>query len=189
MTTRSEPLPADLAAAHAMILAQREQLTLAKSEVAVGLCVMIMVLRRACYAISRPIRQIGRDSSPAWQFSLASATLRCRRRPEWQRPYFRCRICGGGRWQKSGSNRVARTFRASQSIASRISKLRIIGPYVWCPPALLTPTPRLAPRSMSKASCAAIMIWCRLDLRLGRLYRGGHRLGRPRNLFNNNVSG
>jgi hypothetical protein len=83
MTTRSEPLPADLAAAHAMILAQREQLTLAKSEVAVGLCVMIMVLRRACYAISRPIRQIGRDSSPAWQFSLASATLRCRRRPEW----------------------------------------------------------------------------------------------------------
>jgi transposase len=32
----SEPLPADLAAAHAMILAQREQLTLAKSEVTVG---------------------------------------------------------------------------------------------------------------------------------------------------------
>jgi hypothetical protein len=65
---------------------------------------------------------------------------------------------GGRRWQKSGSNRVARTFRASQSIASRISKLRIIGPYVWCPLALLMPTPRLAPRSMSKASCAAIMI-------------------------------
>src|ERR1700723_3668598 len=32
----SDPLPADLAAAHAMILAQREQLTLAKSEVTVG---------------------------------------------------------------------------------------------------------------------------------------------------------
>ena len=48
--------------------------------------------------------------------------------------------------------------RASQSIASRISKLRIIGPYVWSPLALLMPTPRLAPRSMSKASCAAIMI-------------------------------
>ena len=64
------------------------------------------------------------------------------------------------RWRalKSGSNRVARTFRASQSIASRISKLRIIGPYVWRPLALLMPTPRLAPRSMSKASCAAIMI-------------------------------
>jgi transposase len=36
VTTPSEPLPADLAAAHAMILAQREQLILAKSEVTVG---------------------------------------------------------------------------------------------------------------------------------------------------------
>jgi transposase len=36
VTTPSDPLPADLAAAHAMILAQREQLTLAKSEVTVG---------------------------------------------------------------------------------------------------------------------------------------------------------
>src|SRR5258707_348531 len=34
--TPSDPLPADLAAAHAMILAQREQLTLARSEVTVG---------------------------------------------------------------------------------------------------------------------------------------------------------
>jgi transposase len=36
VTTPSEPLPADLAAAHVMILAQREQLALAKSEVTVG---------------------------------------------------------------------------------------------------------------------------------------------------------
>ncbi len=36
MTTPSDPLPADLATAHAMIIAQREQLTLAKSEVTVG---------------------------------------------------------------------------------------------------------------------------------------------------------
>jgi transposase len=36
VTTPSDPLPTDLAAAHAMILAQREQLTLAKSEVTVG---------------------------------------------------------------------------------------------------------------------------------------------------------
>jgi transposase len=36
VTTPSDPLPADLAAAHAMIIAQREQLTLAKSEVTVG---------------------------------------------------------------------------------------------------------------------------------------------------------
>lgn len=36
MTTHLEPLPDDLAAAHAMILAQREQLALAKSEVTVG---------------------------------------------------------------------------------------------------------------------------------------------------------
>jgi transposase len=36
VTTPSDALPADLAAAHAMILAQREHLTLAKSEVTVG---------------------------------------------------------------------------------------------------------------------------------------------------------
>jgi transposase len=36
VTRTSDPLPADLAAAHAMILAQREQLVLAKSEVTVG---------------------------------------------------------------------------------------------------------------------------------------------------------
>jgi hypothetical protein len=34
-------------------------------------------------------------------------------------------------------------------------------------------------------SCAAIMILCRLDRQLVRLYRGGHRLSRPRNLFKN----
>ena len=32
----SDPLPTDLAAAHAMILAQREMLTVARSEVTVG---------------------------------------------------------------------------------------------------------------------------------------------------------
>ena len=36
MTTPSNQLPVDLAAAHAMILAQRKQLTLARSEVTVG---------------------------------------------------------------------------------------------------------------------------------------------------------
>ena len=36
MTSPSDPLPADLAAAHAMILAQRELLTLATSEVTVN---------------------------------------------------------------------------------------------------------------------------------------------------------
>lgn len=36
MTSPSDPLPADLAAAHAMILAPRELLTLAKREVTVG---------------------------------------------------------------------------------------------------------------------------------------------------------
>jgi transposase len=36
VTTPSDPLPTDLAAAHAMILAQREQLTLAKSAVTIG---------------------------------------------------------------------------------------------------------------------------------------------------------
>ena len=34
--TPSDPLPAELAAAHAMILAQREQLVLARSEVTVS---------------------------------------------------------------------------------------------------------------------------------------------------------
>ena len=65
---------------------------------------------------------------------------------------------------RSGAGRNAEAtgllgaFRASQSIASRVSTPRIIGPYVCCPLARLMPTPRLAPRSMSKAFCAAIMI-------------------------------
>jgi len=62
------------------------------------------------------------------------------------------------RWQKSGSNPAVTTFRTSPSIALQMSTLKIIGPYVCCPQALLMPTPRLAPRSMSKAFCAAIMI-------------------------------
>jgi hypothetical protein len=68
------------------------------------------------------------------------------------------RICGGERWQKSDSNRFVITFRTSPSIALQMSALKIIGPYVCCRLALLMPTPRLAPRSMSKAFCAAIMI-------------------------------
>jgi hypothetical protein len=48
--------------------------------------------------------------------------------------------------------------RTSQSIALQMSVLRVIGPYVCCPRALLMPTPRLAPHSMSKAFCAAITI-------------------------------
>jgi hypothetical protein len=39
-----------------------------------------------------------------------------------------------------------------------MSALKIIGPYVYCPQALLMPTLRLAPHSTSKAFCAAIMI-------------------------------
>ena len=49
-----------------------------------------------------------------------------------------------------------------QEIAiNRVSDQRtekITGPYVCCPRALRMPTPRLAPRSMSNAFCAAIMI-------------------------------
>jgi hypothetical protein len=39
-----------------------------------------------------------------------------------------------------------------------MSTLKMIGPYVCCPQALLMPTPLLAPHSMSKAFCAAITI-------------------------------
>ena len=80
------------------------------------------------------------------------------RGPEWQRPYFRCMICGTGLWQKSGSNRAARTFRASRSIASRISTLRIIGRYVYHLRARLMPTRPPVRRYMSKAFCGVIMI-------------------------------
>ena len=50
--------------------------------------------------------------------------------------------CGGGRWQNSDSKTAVITLRTSQSIASRMRSLKIIGPYVWCPQALLMPTPR-----------------------------------------------
>jgi hypothetical protein len=52
----------------------------------------------------------------------------------------------------------ARTFRASRSIASRISTLRIIGRYVYHQQARLMPTRPPVRRYMSKAFCAAIMI-------------------------------
>jgi hypothetical protein len=41
--------------------------------------------------------------------------------------------------------------------------LNTIGPYVCCPRVLRMPTPRLAPHSTSKAFCAAIIIWWRVD--------------------------
>src|SRR5277367_3678730 len=64
---------------------------------------IIIVLRWACSAISQPIRQIGREPPhlygnfrcPARYFAMQKKA-----RPEWQRPYFRCRIWGGGRRQK-----------------------------------------------------------------------------------------
>jgi len=42
--TPSDPLPTDLAAAHAMILAQREMLTIARSEVTVSRAALAMLL-------------------------------------------------------------------------------------------------------------------------------------------------
>jgi hypothetical protein len=63
-----------------------------------------------------------------------------------------------GRCQKSGSNPVVTTFRTSPSIALQMSTLKITGPYVCCPQALLMPRPRLAPHYMSKAFCVAITI-------------------------------
>jgi hypothetical protein len=44
VTMPSDPLPADLAAAHAMILAQRELLTLAKSEAVSALMTIATIL-------------------------------------------------------------------------------------------------------------------------------------------------
>ena len=58
---------------------------------------------------------------------------------------------------------VVITFRTSPSIALQMSALKITGPYVYCPQALLMRTPRLAPHSMSKAFCAETMICRRID--------------------------
>jgi hypothetical protein len=120
---------------------------------------VIMVLRQARSAISQPIRQISVTLFPL-HGNFRRRTLLCgvKEGREWQRPYFRCRICGTGRWQKSGSNRAARTFRESRSIASRISTLRIIGRYVYHLRARLMPTRPPVRRYMSKAFCGAIMI-------------------------------
>ena len=51
---------------------------------------------------------------------------------KWPKSYFRCRICGGGPWQKSDSKPVLVTFRTSPSIALQMSTLKITGPYVCC---------------------------------------------------------
>ena len=69
MTSPSDPLPADLAAAHAMILAQRELLTLAKSEVTVGrleierLKLMLAKARREQYGQSSECSRLLRRRS------------------------------------------------------------------------------------------------------------------------------
>jgi len=70
---------------------------------------------------------------------------------------FRCKICRPGRWQKSGATRLSTTFRTSPSIALQMSTLKMIGPYVCCPQALLMPTPLLA-----RTPCPSVL---RRDLR------------------------
>jgi len=72
--------------------------------------------------------------------------------------YFRCRICGGGPWQKSDRKPVVITFRTSPSIAVQMSALKIIGRCVCCPQALLMPTRPRVRHSTSKASCDATTI-------------------------------
>jgi hypothetical protein len=57
-----------------------------------------------------------------------------------------------------------------------MSALRIIGPYVYCPRALLMPTQRLARRSTSNTLCATTTISWRID-RTARL----RRLSQPTN--------
>src|SRR6266478_3586550 len=79
VTTPSDPLPADLAAAHAMILAQREQLTLAKSEVTVGR----LEIERLKLMLAKARReQFGQSSEAAscWSSSL-SLPSRISKRP------------------------------------------------------------------------------------------------------------
>jgi hypothetical protein len=58
----SDPLPADLAAAHAMILAQREQLTLAKSEVTTGR----LEIERLIRSLKRPAGATAGGSLSTW---------------------------------------------------------------------------------------------------------------------------
>jgi hypothetical protein len=56
-----------------------------------------MVLHWACSAIIQAIRQIGRDP-PHLHGNFRCRALLCGVKegaPEWQRPYFRSRICGG----------------------------------------------------------------------------------------------
>jgi len=81
VTTPSDPLPADLAAAHAMILAQREQLTLAKSEVTVGrleierLKLMLAKARREQFGQSSERgKLLGRDT-----FVISDGQMTCSR--------------------------------------------------------------------------------------------------------------
>src|SRR5712691_5077910 len=77
---------------------------------------------------------------------------------KWPKSYLRCRICGGGPWQKSDSKPVVVTFRTSPSIALQMSALKIIGRCVCCPQAPLMPTRPPVRHSTSKASCDATTI-------------------------------
>jgi hypothetical protein len=104
-----------------------------------------MALRRARSLVSRPIRQIGVTPSLHGNLNGKDTT-------------FDAGFAAAGVGRNPKATRVVITCRTSRSIASRMSALKIIGPYVYCPRALLMPTPRLAPHSTSKAFCVAIMI-------------------------------
>jgi hypothetical protein len=72
VTTPSDPLPADLTAAHAMILAQREQLTLARSEVTVGR----LEIERLKLMLAKARREQFGQSSERGKLRLSVPTVR-----------------------------------------------------------------------------------------------------------------
>ena len=65
-----------------------------------------MVLRRACSAINQASDKLGVTLLTCMAIFAAARYFGIKKkvRPEWRRLYFLCRICGTGRWQKSGSN-------------------------------------------------------------------------------------
>jgi hypothetical protein len=142
VTTPSDPLPADLAAAHAMILAQREQLTLAKSEVTAGrleierLKLMLAKARREQFGQSseRGKLQVEQLELAIEDLERSRPNRKSRLRSQLQKPPRRGarairvgspEIVVGGSGGDLGANSSRSKNRVSLSSSSRIRPLKL----------------------------------------------------------------
>ena len=124
VTTLPDPLPTDLAAAHAMILAQREMLAEARSEAKVWaleierLKLMLARARRETFGQSS---ERGKQLIEQLELAIAARRLRPRKRPRPRSPLLRSKKrSANGQGSSRRAGRCRTIFRASASSIRRL---------------------------------------------------------------------